>query len=244
MRVMAEKLIIGPSTGWIYAHGIFDIRTHEKIVRESGANTLEMCVGSDEERINGLLRAPRFLGLTSVFAHLDYNPKKSLDEQVEIFKKLYFGQVFNNSANHPNEIPEKYWEKLSATGIPVSIENMDKNKKSGFNIEELNNLMKRFNLGFVLDVQHAYEHDTTMREYAYDLLQMGKEKLKYLHVSGETENNNHALLHQANNASQIISFLGDIFSVKNVPIILEGKYKDSDELKLEIDFIKKELGFD
>lgn len=246
---MGKKLIIGPSTGWIYAREIFDLYEHEKLASESGATAVEMCVGADPRRIGGLLSSRRFLGFDFRAAHLGCDSKEDLDVQIKTTRHFYSTQVFDNSVIHPSEeTPTEYLEKLAGNEfpippIPISIENMDKAKKRGFDIEELNKLMKQFGFGFVLDVQHAWEHDVTMK-YAGELLNMGKERLKYLHVSGETENNNHALVYQARNSKQIISFLGEIFSTKNVPIILEGEYKNSNELKTEVDFIKRELGSD
>ena len=102
--------------------------------------------------------------------------------------------------------------------------------------------MEKYNFDFVLDAQHAFEHDPTMK-YALDLFNMGKNRLKYLHISGETEGegNNHILLDKSRNAKQIISFLDKVMSERESPIILEGEYRAPEEVAEEIDFIRNQL---
>ncbi|TSC91437.1 MAG: hypothetical protein CEN90_566 [Parcubacteria group bacterium Licking1014_17] len=124
-------------------------------------------------------------------------------------------------------------------GIPLAIENMDSRKDSGFNLSELEKLVS-IGCRFVLDVQHAYEHDHEMG-YAADLLELLKNQLAHLHVSGETGDNIHSLVCKATNTRRIVEFVGRVLSVKNVPLILEGEYATSDELKQEIEFLKREL---
>ena len=133
-----------------------------------------------------------------------------------------------------------FFEQMVAGGIPLAIENMDKQTNGGFKLVELETLINKYNLNFVLDVQHAYEHDPSM-SYALDLFKAFGHKITHCHVSGETKDNPHALLYQAKNTKAIINFLATILDEKNVPLILEGKYTNSKELKTEISFIKKEL---
>ncbi|MBU2539878.1 hypothetical protein KJ786_01835 [Patescibacteria group bacterium] len=145
---------------------------------------------------------------------------------------------------HPLKVegdyPTKYYEKMIFSGVPLAIENMDSRKDSGFNLTELERLVKVVGCLFVLDVQHAYEHDSEMK-YAGDLLESLENHLVHLHVSGETESNIHSLVYRARNTKKIVEFIGKVLSIKNIPLILEGEYTTTDELRQEIEFLTREL---
>ena len=118
---------------------------------------------------------------------------------------------------------------------------MDAAKPSGHARWELEYLLKKFKLKFVLDIQHAFEHDSNMA-YAWDLFQMAGDDISHLHLSGQSPNSPHTLVHRADNKDALVNFLGKVFSYKKLPIILEGKYTFPLEVKNEIEFIKRELG--
>jgi len=140
-----------------------------------------------------------------------------------------------------SDYPVGHYEGMISSGIPLAVENMDSRQDSGFNLVELERLVKNVGCLFVLDVQHAYEHDHEMG-YARDLLELLKDRLTHLHVSGETKDNIHSLVCRATNAKKIVEFVGQVLSVKNVPLILEGEYTTPDELRQEIEFLTRELG--
>jgi hypothetical protein len=79
--------------------------------------------------------------------------------------------------------------------------------------------------------------------YAWDLYQMVKPHLCYLHVSGQNDKTAHSLVHLSLNTCKIVEFLGKVLSEKKLPIILEGQYEAIYQLKHEIGFLKDELGF-
>jgi uncharacterized protein (UPF0276 family) len=137
--------------------------------------------------------------------------------------------------------PVESYGKMVAAGVPLAIENMDVGKDSGFDLFELARILLKTGCKIVLDAQHAYEQDHHMF-YAKDLLDMFERHLAHLHVSGETETNNHSLVHKAKNAKKIVEFVGKVLSVKRVPIILEGEYGTSEDIRLEIEFLTSELG--
>jgi len=45
-------VLIGPSTGWLYAIEVYSPEEQEKIIRKTKANILELCISLDEKRIN------------------------------------------------------------------------------------------------------------------------------------------------------------------------------------------------
>jgi hypothetical protein len=240
---MEEKgaLLIGPSNGWMFAQKIYDLPVHQEFLREAGANAVELVLNLNEvERQRTLLSGKVDAGFVSL--HLGYYPEKPTEEQVQMAKNILDKHQAVAGVIHPDNTPGSYLESLVAAGIPSAIENMDKNKSCGYAIKELRGLIEKHGLKFVLDLQHAFEHDLDMN-YAWDLFEMAGSNLFYLHVSGQTSENIHSLVHMAENATAIVEFLGKVLSEKKLPIILEGQYATVSEVKKEIEFLKQELDF-
>jgi hypothetical protein len=252
------KLVIGPSTGWMYANGINSLIQQQAILRDAGVGAVEICLGStlidnNDVRVKSLLNGDRldFARLPYTSLHLpDYQSEIDLNHQTIGAREIVANHSVSTMVIHPlrsgGEYPTVYYDLLSRMtwkGVPfrLAIENMDGKKPDGFLIAELEHLMAVCDLDFVFDVQHAFEHDPYMR-YAEDLFLAMRNKIAHLHVSGESEGSNHCLVHRSENRSAIIKFLGWVFSKIRVPIILEGKYKDAKDLIAEIEFIEKELG--
>jgi hypothetical protein len=239
-----NQLIIGPSNGWFYEQRVYSISRQQRTIDLCGANALEITLFyNDPLRTKHLLSRKKYRGLNYISLHLDnYSSEKSLQEQIQTPARIIQKYRPVTSVIHPTEIPEEFLRNL-AIFTDLSIENMDINQKNGFRLEELVRKVKRYNLGFILDVQHAYEHDPEMI-YARELFDALQEHLRHIHLSGENGQTNHALLHQADNTDVILDFTGRIISERKVPIILEGKYINSRDLKQEIEFVKRELGYD
>lgn len=139
---------------------------------------------------------------------------------------------------HPDILSDSLAQTYVDEGTPLSIENMDTRKDSGFEVEELENLLTAHEATFTLDVQHAYEHDPSM-EYAWDLVKMADSRLSELHVSGETKDCIHALVHKANNREAILTFLREFYaSGYSAPMVIEGKYETVDDVRREVDLLR------
>jgi hypothetical protein len=173
-----------------------------------------------------------------------FDEKKETKNQLKMLRQLIVCQSLNTALVHPIKVngdyPEEIYRAMVSGGIPLAIENMDSNKDSGFDIEELKSLVKSIGLGFVLDVQHAYEHDPKM-EYAEDLFDAIKGSLMHLHLSGQKKGSIHSLVSESENAEKIIDFTKIVLEKKRLPLILEGIYQNTKGLKKEIEFLKKEL---
>lgn len=245
-------LVIAPSTGWLYAKGIYETHEQEKILLAAGANGFEFCMyGWDDsdgrmsawrkEFLDASKFAQQFAAHRSL--HLPDVNNEAIKRQIAITQECrnIIGAVV--CLTHPLKVKGEYpwacYEKMLNSGIPLAMENMDKQKDSGYILTELE-VLAHFGLCFVLDVQHAFEHDQTM-QYALHLFHSLQDKIAHFHVSGETNDSNHALLHKARNAKQIIDFLGTVLSNKKFPLIIEGKYNNAEELKQEIEFLRQEL---
>jgi len=241
MKERNDSVVIGPSNGWLYARNIFSLKKHKEFLKRAGANAIEFCETEDERRVESLFNDEEFGEFRHISLHLsDYDDSQPEFSQISLVKKVFERRRPIACLIHPLRIPESYLEALVNQGIPIVIENMDKNKNSGYVLKELELLLRNFGLKFVLDIQHAFEHDPTMK-YAMDLFQMAGNKLVYFHVSGETKDNNHVLVNRSENCKAITDFLGAVFSEINVPIILEGEYTTADEVSQEIEFLKSEI---
>lgn len=252
MNLTKSRLMIGPSTGWMYAKGIYSLHQQEKILKQTGANSVEICLlhswDSNDKRILSLKEGEMFDAQTFFYRslHLPEVNNQEPENQLAIAQEIVANCGVTVALTHPQKINGDYpmgnYEKMISGGIPLAIENMDSKKDSGFKLEELEKLVKTAGCRFVLDVQHAYEHDPEMK-YADDLFKTLKGELAHLHVSGETSDNVHSLVYKATNTKRIVEFVGRTLSVKNIPLILEGEYSTPDELRQEIEFLTKELCF-
>lgn len=239
-----NQLIVGPSNGWLYPAGIFPLGQQQELLKRAGANAIELCP-TDARRILSLRRASELRGFDFVSLHLpDYSSfqqssegklLRGIEAIVERHKPAF-------CLIHPLEVAADFFDTLSSKGIRVAIENMDRAKTSGHKLKELLVLLQKFKLKFVLDLQHAFEWDPTM-EYAWDLLQMAGEALSYFHVSGESADSNHVLVHKAKNRKTILDFLGRANDyLECLPaLVLEGEHAGLEELRREITFLRKEL---
>lgn len=248
---MNKKIIIGPGTGWLYSENIYCLQRQKEIIEKSGASAVEINFFGWYKDIENLKRMQSLKDgkpfNPAVFLHRSVHiptfDGRDLGGEIKMVKQIFLFSDFDFVVTHPIKVggsyPNELYRKIIENGFALAIENMDSKKDSGFDIEELKELLKTVSY-FVLDVQHAYEHDPSMG-YALDLFEAVKKQLVYLHVSGQTDNNCHALIHQATNRNEILSFLQKIFFEVQIPIILEGKYETSEDLRKEIRFLTKEL---
>ena len=98
------------------------------------------------------------------------------------------------------------------------LENLDKGKRFGTLPEHFERLKSEYKFGFVLDIQHCFENDHSMKLCKQLASVMGN-RLKHMHVSGFSEKENHAPVHIADNKDKIVEILE--LGLK-VPKILEG----------------------
>lgn len=241
-----EELIIGVSTGWLYAKNVFSSRKQEEILQVTGAIGIEICLdGWKDKRTFSLKKGKKFNPEIFSYRSLHFpDIVRDQDHQIIVAKEIITLCNATVAVSHPlkerGEYPVKSYEGMIASEVPFAIENMDSQKDSGFNLAELKGLVKDIGCYFVLDLHHAFTHDKTM-SYANDLFESLGPSLVHLHVSGATNNGSHSLVYRAINTKEIISFLGQVLSIKKLPLILEGEYSTSNELRQEIEFLRKEL---
>lgn len=243
-------LVIGPSTGWLYAKGISFLPQQETFLKDAGANAVEVCLARwdpDDERMASLEAGAVFDGQTFVHQslHLPDVTDRDIRKQIKMAQLAVARCGATVALTHPlktvaGNYPISSYKRMLSGGVPLAVENIDSRKTSGVNLIELEGLVVTIGCGFVLDVQHAYEHDKEMG-YALALLKVFEGRLTHLHVSGETADNIHSLVFRARNARSIVDFVGRVLAVRNVPLILEGEFINHAELCEEIEFLKREL---
>jgi len=244
-------LVIGPSAGSLYAQGIRDVEEQVCLLKRIEVSALQLPLGQwgtdrsimTVESIRSGLLCNKFQFL--LFHAPDFSRFLMPRKQIEILAGLCKSNMPNAVVIHPLKTeedlyPEDYYRDLRSAGVPLAIENMDRSKDSGFLTRELMALVQSFDLGFVLDVQHAFERDSSM-EHAKELFLSLRKELVCFHVSGETKSNHHSLVCQADNKEAIIGFLKWAFLRKPVPLILEGKYRNLGEVEKEMSFLRTEL---
>lgn len=232
---------VGPSTGWLCAKLDTSLESHARILERSGATAAEMVC--HRERMRDMLqgRLPEHLRFVSLhLTRLDrFTPS---DDAAELAGELWHLRTLVDTHHiqaaptHPEVTPAFLYPVLLAQGIPVCIENMDRQKSMGKLPEEIAALCDRFGARSILDVQHAYEVSRDMGGDGIELSARFAEAanagngLSHLHVSGEIvrqemQQNNHAPLRVATNRREIMQAVRSVLerTSKSLPVILEGE---------------------
>ena len=242
------KPIAGISLGWIFDTVPDTFCRILNFLRESGTDAVELCLSA--ERLRHLVLfwnqelTASLLAFDYVSLHLPEISWRENDPLTqEVVRHIFFFESasacspFSVFVVHPDTIQD--WDLLSrcnndmqrGSGKIVVEFPMDKNKKSGKTLEELKIICDRFpDLGFVLDVQHAYENDASLN-LAVNAAKMMGSRLRHLHVSGQKQRqeglSNHSYLHEADNRDDILRVLSHPL-LRDVPRISEGEFKTCD----------------
>ena len=228
---------IGFSTGCLYKAG-YSVEEACKIYHEFGTNAIELSFAKPSALLDFKLSKDLFKSLEK-YEHVSVHaPWKDIeygfdDDTLKVLDKLY---EFNEKIDlkgvvfHPDVVDDFYI--LETSSLPCLVENMDTRKNSGTVLKDFYLLKRNYNFGFVLDVEHAYQHDNTMKLAGEFFDVMGK-RLNHLHVSGESESRSHCPVYCSDNKNEIAKVLR-----KDFPIILEGSLgKDyPEEIPRELDF--------
>jgi len=222
----ASRGQIGFSTGCLYYCNL-SLVDKLKVFLRAGATVVELSFGTPkqlfefslDEAIKSKLRKFSRITVHAPFKEIRYfDGAGNTDEVIIKLKELFDNLPISGFVFHPDTIAN--FIGLEVIGLPVLIENMDRNKKIGISAEDIAAIKDDYNFGFVLDLQHAFEHDPSM-DLANEMLQIMGERLSHLHVSGEFGDHHHIPLHLAQNQEAI----GRILKLMpSVPVILEGVF--------------------
>ncbi len=241
-----NSCIIGPSTGWL--QGSFPIAEQLCILQEAGASAVEITIPAWQRDHVIALRRHHFDGIFRYrsihLPNLILDPNL-LQYQIDIAREAVRACNAQTAVMHPirnnnGDYPIFELRDFVRQGGRIAIENMDAEKESGYEIDELAEIVRTTGCAFVLDVQHAYEHDMS-GEYMRRMFEALKESLAHVHVSGQTKQRSHSRVCVADNRDAILECIRWILDRKRVPVILEGQYATAKELAKEIRVIENEM---
>jgi len=233
---------IGFTTGCLYRS---DIPFEETIglFHSLGADAVELSFATPGEllkyQLSGQMAADikkyAFISIHAPWKEARYDSSSTADSMIEKLRSLCRELPVEGIVLHPDTISD--FEKLDKSGLLFLLENMDRRKKCGIYPEEFEKLKEEYSFGFVLDTQHAYEHDPNMN-LAKELIDAMGDRLKHMHVSGCAESEIHVPVHLAANKEAITKILE--LGI-NVPKILEGILLEDIEktIKNELEYAGK-----
>lgn len=131
----------------------------------------------------------------------------------------------------------KRWDVVASYDLPISVENMDKNKKFGNVIADIRSVLDRYDFGLTLDLNHCYETDPTMQT-AMEFQKLYKERIVEYHISGYDKEKLHVPLFKTKQDIIINSLL-----YPELPIVIESEFESYDQAEKEINYIKDRIIF-
>jgi len=230
---------IGFSTGSLYRSGIpFDERV--KLYHRLGANAIELSFATPDWLLKYELTEDKIDSIKKFDFVSIHAPWKNGRDDYSITDKVIEKLRFLCDNLHVSGIvvhshKEGDFARLEGTGLPFLLENMNGTKKDGVYPSQFNEFKRRYSFGFVLDVQHAYEHDPSM-QLAMDLIDVMGDRLMHMHVSGCSNSEIHFPVFSAVNQAAINKILG---LKMDVPKILEGILTGNvdETIRHELDYV-------
>jgi hypothetical protein len=243
---MMEKNIcpIGFSTGCLYQSG-WNLEKQIEFYCSLGVSAIELGFAHPAHLLNfdlspasmEMLRKLNWVSIHAPWKEIRYNGYWSLPNAVIQKLALLCKQLpVRGIVAHPNNIDD--FTYLQRSGLPFLIENQDKRHANDYSQpEHLKKLANKYHFGFCIDLQHCYEHDSSMI-LAEEFIKMLGDRIKELHVSGESPLEIHYPVFAAENKNAIAR----VFQCKpDIPLILEGIIIGS--TKTMRDMAQKELEF-
>lgn len=158
----------------------------------------------------------------------DADTIKLLDEIASYYKELNAELILV----HPDLVED--WTVFDAYPLNWAIENMDNLKPAYKSVEDLEAFFaKRENWKFVLDLNHCYTNDKTMK-LAEDFIARLGSRLAEVHLSGYA--GFHEPLFQTKQ-DIILEYCKKL----DVPIVIESTFDDINDIGKEFDYISKYL---
>ena len=234
----------GFSTGCLYKLDI-DVYERIKLYNQLGASALEIMFNDPGQMDNfkaskEVVRDIEKFEFVSLHAPNDKNSKYNLTLQskrmIEKLKYLCGEFEVSGIVFHPNTIEN--FSVLEKSGLPILLENMDSRNQVGITPEYFEKIKNNYDFRFVLDLQHVYENDSSM-ELVQDYIQAMGNRLKHLHLSGQTDFSGHYPTYFSSNKEAIENVLSIGI---NIPKISEGVL-ERDMSKNVSEILSEELEF-
>lgn len=232
---------IGFTTGSLYKSEIpFDERI--KLYHSLGADAIELSFATPNQLFDYHLSKQAKKDIekfASVSIHAPWKEVRYYDNSktrriIEKLRLLCDKLPIDGLVLHPDTIDN--FEILDKSELPFLLENMDRRKSYGTHPDQFRELKRKYSFGFVLDVKHAYEHDSSM-QLAREFIDVMGDRLKHMHVSGYNELEIHVPTYNAVNKEAITKILKIGLSV---PKILEGilLVDMQNSIKKELEYVR------
>ncbi len=232
---------VGFTTGSLYRSGL-SLNDRIKLYLSAGADAIELGFSTPNELLayeltEAAARAIKQFKHISIHApskEVRYGSNSDTRKIIEKLKFLCSRLLITGIVVHPDAIDD--FELLEQSGLPFLLENMDKRKAYGTHPEHFRELKEKYNFGFVLDAEHAYEHDPSM-QLAREFIEVMGGRLKHMHVSGCSQSEIHVPTFRAVNKRAITEILK---MGLNVPKILEGALLEEiqNSITRELEFVR------
>jgi len=158
-------------------------------------------------------------------------PTNLTQQQVEELRLIQDKYDLHTIVVHP--LPGTDWKMYQDAGIRVGLENMDDRKDYGASPEYLLNIISHFGFKWVLDINHIYTHDRSMK-LAHSFIEMLGEPA-HIHLSGYDPEILHTTLF-SQQQKEIIQACPP-----HVPIISESDLERAHDVEREFHYIKQHL---
>lgn len=162
-----------------------------------------------------------------VFPYADNPETRYLMRDIKTACKKY---NIDNVVVHPDTVHD--WSIFDfVPEVPFSIENMDVRKTTHTTVEEIKELVEKYNFKITLDLQHCFEIDTSMQT-AKDFQRELKGLIAQYHLSGLHGEYVHYSLFETKQR-QII----EAIEYPELPIIIESTYDNHGDHVKELDYV-------
>ncbi len=231
---------IGFGTGNLYKRG-YSLKETAKLYKDFGADAIEISLQHWEllklevdEELKEFIGSFDYVSLHAPCHNLSYGKNKQTKELISKINYLSKKLNIRSIVVHPSIVEDFY--ALKKLKSQVLIENMDKRHERFTKPKQFKEFMGDYDFGFVLDVQHSFEHDSTMK-LTKELIKIMGDRLKEIHLSGCVSKYKHFPVHISKNRKALEKFLK--LKIKK-PIILEGYLPEEipKTAKREIEYVR------
>lgn len=230
---------IGLSTGCFYEHASPLSEEILLLSKNISSEALEICcVGGftiDGHHLDdikpSLLHGVNFISLHSpcgITSHNRYADDKETHEVLQRLQEVSERLPIKHVVFHTDTI--KDWKIFRNYKINVALENLDNRKSFGLDVEQMKFAFDQIDCGFVLDLNHCYTLDTSMK-LADELLNNFSDRLCEVHISGHKKY--HDLLFETKQEA-----ISKYIKQFDVPLIIESLCKNWQDAKNEFDYIE------
>ncbi|MBD3362288.1 hypothetical protein GF362_01055 [Candidatus Dojkabacteria bacterium] len=184
---------------------------------------------------NSLLKRFSYKSLHAPALDFVYEDNKTTLSILNKVRDLHCKYDFNLIVFHPDRI-KNISILNSYNDLPIAFENMNSRKKTGKTFSQLQKTFSNNNYRMVLDLQHAYSNDTSMK-LASDLYKQFKPRIAEIHISGQTHiPGQHTPLFK----SKQVKIIKSIPNLK-IPIIIESPVNNRIQIQKEYNYITENI---